>query len=139
MVVGCSDYSDDTAHVTAVLHGKSLQLSPAIQHKSVKQSLNLLGSCGYADLHPTNKLADPQKEPYLHFAFSGARDVELRVPTRLAPSGKIKVGLTEMVITLPLSSGIILVRSNHDILYFTKYYCKFATELEQPLAKAQKP
>jgi hypothetical protein len=61
------------------------------------------------------------------------------VPARLAPSGKIEVQLTDMVITLPLSSGIILVNSNQDTLYFAKFNCKIATELEKLVKEAINP
>jgi hypothetical protein len=99
----------------------------------------LLRSCGYANLHPTNNVADAEKRSHLHFTFAEPRHVEVHVGTSLAPEGKIGLDLTEVAITLPLSSGIILVRSNQDTLYFAKFDCKVASELEATLKKAQTP
>jgi hypothetical protein len=84
LVVGCTDSSEDTAHVTCITNEKSLQLSRATQRKLVKQSIALLQSCGYANLHSTNDWADIQKRPHLHFTFSEARKLEVRVVSSLS-------------------------------------------------------
>jgi hypothetical protein len=137
MVVGCTDHSNDTAHVTGVMNGKSLQLSDAIQHKLSDQSIALLQTCGYSDLNPTNNWADVQKGPHLHLAFPEALNLQLRAGH--APDGKVNVELTEMVITLPLVRGGIWVRSHQDTLYFAKFYCGISTEMDHTLATAQEP
>jgi hypothetical protein len=139
MVVSCTGSRDHTEHVTGFINGKPIVFAPAFQRKLVNQSISLLESCSYADFHFTNILATIQRKPYLHFTFSEPRVVGVRVPARLAPSGKIEVQLSDMVITLPLSSGIILVNSNQDTLYFAKFNCKIATELEKLVKEASNP
>jgi hypothetical protein len=44
-----------------------------------------------------------------------------------------------MAITLPLSSGGFWVSSNQGMMYFAKFDCKTAGELEKILKGAQEP
>ena len=131
--------AEDVAQVSAVVSGKQLQLSSSVQHKLVEVSLRLLATCGYSNLHSTNQLADVERQSHLHFTFSQPRNVEVRVATHITPAGKFNVELKEMAITLPLSSGGFWVSSNQGMMYFAKFDCKTAGELEKILKGAQEP
>ena len=136
-----SSNAGDTAHVSGKIDGKSLRLSGAMQHALAEESIRVLGSCTYANLHPTgdyaSTVAHAQDGSYLRIEFSEPRLVELRVRKKEVPSGKVTLKFREMVITLPLSSGAFLVQTGKETFYFAKFNCAVSQELEKTLKAAQ--
>ena len=142
LLAGWSSNASDTAQVNGMIDGKALRLSGPMQHELAEESVRVLKSCTFANLHPTGEyastIAHAQERSYLHIKFSERRSVELRVGKREVPSGKVNLKFREMVITLPLSSGAFLVRANKETFYFAKFDCPVSQELEKTLKEAQK-
>ena len=142
LLAGWSSNASNTAQVSGMIDGKALRLSGPMQHELAEESVRVLRSCTYANLHPTGEyastVAHAQERSYLHIEFSEPRSVELRVGKREVPSGKVNLKFREMVITLPLSSGAFLVRANKETFYFAKFDCPVSQELEKTLKEAQK-
>ncbi len=105
------------------------------QHELAEESVRVLKSCTYANLHPKGEyaatVAHAQERSYLHVAFSEPRVVELTVGKREVPSGKVNLKFREMVITLPLASGAFLVRADKETFYLAKFDCPLSQELEK--------
>src|ERR1039458_1580703 len=101
-MAGCATQPHNTVsekpQVSAVINGKQMELVPEVRARLVEKSVALLSSCVFSDLHPQENLAGALKQSHLRFTFSPPRKVEV-------PVEKITVGVSEMVITLPLSSG----------------------------------
>jgi len=139
---GWSSNASDTAQVSGMIDGKPLRLSGAMQHQLAEESVRVLRSCTYANLHPTGEyastIAHAQERSFLRIEFSKPRFVELGVGKREVPSGKVNLKFREMVITLPLSSGAFLVRANKETFYFAKFDCPISQQLEKTLKEAQK-
>jgi hypothetical protein len=134
--------ASDTSQVTGMIDEKPLRLSERMQHDVAEESVRVLRSCTYANLHPTEGyalvVAHAREGSYLHVTFSEPRFIELSVGKREVPSGKVSLQFREMVITLPLSSGAFLVRSNKETFYFAKFDCPLSQKLERTLEKARK-
>src|SRR5437660_3458563 len=107
LLAGWSSHASDTAEVSGMIDGKALRLSGPMQHKLAEESVRVLKSCTYANLHPTGEyastVAHAQEHSFLHIEFSEPRLVELSVGKREVPSGRVDLKFREMVITLPLS------------------------------------
>ena len=141
-LVGWSSNASDTAQVRGMIDGKALRLTGPMQRELAEESVRVLKSCTYANLHPTGEyastVAHAQERSYLLIEFSEPRSVALSVGKREVPSGKVNLKFREMVITLPLSSGAFLVRANKETFYFAKFDCPVSQELEKKLKEAQK-
>ena len=128
--------ADDTAQVSGVINGKQLQFSSEAKQKVITDSISLLASCSYSSLHDssTNKphFKDAVKQSHLTITFSKPQIVEV-------PLEKMKVEVKEMVITLPLSSGAVWVRSSSDTSYFAMFTPETFYKLEATLNEVQKP
>jgi hypothetical protein len=119
--------ADNTAKVTGILKNKPVEFLPDVREKLVDSSLRLLVTCGYFG---KKTWPDFEKEPHLHFTFPTPRRVtieELETPLEVQ----------EMVLTLPLTSGIFRVRSGEDGLYLSKFNCTVSDELQKILTEAQ--
>ena len=127
--------ADDTAQVSGVIDGKQLQISPEVRQNLITESISLLASCSYSSLHDssTNKphFKDAVKQSHLTITFSKPQIVEV-------PLEKMKVEVKEMVITLPLSSGAVWVRSDTDTSYFAMFTPDRFYKLEATLKEVQK-
>ena len=138
---GCSNASD-TAQVSGIIDGKALRLSASMQHELAKGSVRVLRSCTYANLHPSggyaSTVAHAREGSFLHVAFSEPQLVELSVGKREVPSGKVNLNVREIVITLPLSSGAVLVPADKETFYFAKFDCPVSQRLEAALKEAQR-
>jgi hypothetical protein len=141
-LTGCTESSDRTISVSGVVDGKPLTLTPSVQKRLAEETIDLLKSCHYANLHPTNQYegiaSHAMEQSHLHFTFSEPRRFQVHVPASLAPSGSLVIELIDMVITLPLSSGAILVHSNQETYYFAKWDCDASKKLEKTLERAVK-
>ena len=128
--------ADDTAQVSGVINGKQLQFSPEVRQKLIMESVSLLASSSYSSLHDssTNKLhfEDAAKQSHLTIIFSKPQTIEVQLE-------KMKVEVKEMVITLPLSSGDIWVRSGASTSYFAMFTPDASYKLEATLKEVQKP
>jgi hypothetical protein len=128
LLIGWSGYSSEAVQVRGMIDGKELRLSDDIQRKLAEESIGVLQSCTYANLHPTGEyastIAHAKDHSFLHVKFSKPRFVALSVGKREVPSGKVNLELREVVITLPLSSGAFLVRAGKETFYFAKFDCQ---------------
>jgi hypothetical protein len=127
----------ETTNITAVIKGKPLKFSPELRAEAVQKSVDLLSSCAYKDLHPKwgtpanpQSMADAQKDSHMRLVFSSPRKVEV-------PIEKVTVQVREMVISLPLNTAGIWVRTNDGVLYFAKFSHATAEELRTLLKKVQ--
>ena len=132
-MAGCATQPHNTVsekpQVSAVINGKQMELVPEVRARLVEKSVALLSSCVFSDLHPQENLAGALKQSHLRFTFSPPRKVEV-------PVEKITVGVSEMVITLPLSSGGIWVRADKGLMYFAKFKHSIVEELQKLLKEA---
>ena len=120
--------ADNTAEVTGLLKHKPVEFSPDVCDKLVDSSLRLLATCGYFG---KRTWPDFEKSPHLHFTFATPRRVkiqELEAPLQVQ----------EMVVTLPLTSGVFWVRSGDAGLYLSKFDCAVCSELQSILKEAQR-
>jgi hypothetical protein len=136
-VSACSHKTESS--VTAAIKGKAVEFSPEVRAHVVQKSVDLLSSCIYTDAKPKwgtpgepESMADAQKESHLRLVFSTPRKVEV-------PVEKVTVQVREMVITLPLMTGGIWVRTENGIIYFAKYDYTIEQELQKLLKEAQMP
>lgn len=127
--------AEDTMQVSGVIDGKQMQLVPEFRQKLTDDSIRLLASCCVSSLQDsstnTYKWPDVESQSHLTFHFTKALTVEL-------PITKVKVEVKDMVISLPLYSSVILVRSDHGTSYFTKFTPEAFYKLEATLKEAQK-
>ena len=131
--------AEDTKNVTAVIKGKSVEFSPEVRAQVVQKSVDLLSSCIHMDPKPIwgapgqpQTIADAQKESHLRLVYSSARIVEV-------PVEKVTVQVREMVITLPLNTGGIWVRTEDRVIYFAKFSHTTVEELQALLKGAEAP
>ena len=129
----------ETTNITAIIKGKRVQFSPDEHAQLVQKSLALLASCGYMEAKPKwgaptepKSIADAQKQSHLRLLFSSAHKVEI-------PPEKITVQVREMVISLPLATAGIWVRSDDGVQYFAMFDHTVCEELQKQLDKARKP
>src|SRR5258708_2484206 len=78
-----SSNASDTAQVSGIIDGKALRLSASMQHELAEESVRVLRSCTYANLHPAGEyastVAHAKERSYLQVAFSEPQLVELSV------------------------------------------------------------
>jgi hypothetical protein len=128
----------DPAQVGGIINGKPLpKLPPDVRQKLEEQSIKLLESCRFADLHSTNDVKRVHGPSFVHFIFANPVDVQEKVGKAVSPGGKVKLEIKDMVITLPLASGGIWVQSDQGTSYFAKFDHQIAQALEQLLKEAQ--
>jgi hypothetical protein len=131
--------AEDTTNVTAVIKGKSVEFSPEVRAQVVQKSVDLLSSCIHMNSKPKwgtgtqpQSIADAQKESHLRLVFSSARKVQV-------PAEKVTIQVREMVITLPLNTGGIWVRTENRVIYFAKFSHTTVEELQALLKGAEAP
>jgi len=125
-----------TTNVTAVVKGKPLEFSPAVRDQVIQKSVALLSSCAYVDPRPDwgapgqpQSIADAQKNSHLRFVFSNPCQVEV-------PIEKLTVQVREMVVSLPLVTAWIWVRTDEGVRYFAKFSHAVVEGLQPLLQKA---
>ena len=111
--------------------------SPEARAQVVQRSVDLLSSCGYTEPNPKwgapgqpQSMANAEKESHLRLVFSNPHKVEV-------PDEKTTVQVREMVISLPLTTGGIWVRSVDGVAYFAMFSHSTAEALQALLKKAQ--
>lgn len=132
LLVGCDARWDDDTHVGGSIEGRQLALSPRAQHRLANEALKVLETCSYHNLHPTGDyaaiLTNTLSQSHLEIRYAEPRTVNIH--------GRLTLEVREMVVRLPLSSGAFLVRSNRETLYFAKFDCPLAQEMEKTLREA---
>ena len=129
-----------TTNVTAVIKGKPVELNPDIRARVAQKAVGLLASCAYVNRNPKwgatptapKSMADAKKESHLHFDFTAPVKVEV-------PIEKVTVQVHEMVISLPLATAGIWVRTGDRVMYFAMFDHTAAEGLGKVLAEVQKP
>ena len=127
-----------TTNVTAVFKGKSLEFNLDARTQVAQKSVGLLASCGYVNpkpkwgVDPTKSMADAQRESHLRLVFSTPVKVEV-------PIEKVTVQVHEMVISLPLATAGIWVRTDDGVMYFAMFSHTAYEGLHKLLEQAQKP
>jgi hypothetical protein len=125
--------ADDTAQVMGFIHGKQLQLSPEAKQKLSTDSISLLASCAYMDAKPKwdaptgpKNISDVQKQSHLDVVFSYPVKVEV-------PIEKVTLQVREMMISLPLTTAGIWVRSGDGVQYFAMFDPAVCENLQKQL------
>jgi hypothetical protein len=129
----------DATNITAIIKGKHVEFSSGIRPQIVQRSVDLLASCAYMNAKPKwgaastepQSIADAEKQSHLHLVFSSPRMVEI-------PREKVTLQAHEIVISLPLTSAGIWVRTGDGIMYFAKFDHTAADDLQKLLDEAQK-
>jgi hypothetical protein len=130
----------DTTNVTAIIKGKPVNFSPDVRTQVVQKSVALLASCAYVNAKPKwgaaatepRSMADAQKQSHLHLVFSSPHNVEV-------PIEKVTLRVYEMVISLPLVTAGIWVRTDDGVMYFAMFDHIASEDLQKLLVKAQRP
>lgn len=129
----------ETTNVTAIIQGKRVAFSPDDHAQLVQKSFDLLASCSYRDAKPKwgapaqpQSIADAQKQSHLHLVFSSAHQVKI-------PTEKVTLPVRELVISLPLHTAGIWVRTADGVQYLAKFDHTVCAELQKQLDKARKP
>ena len=129
----------ETTNVTAIFNGRRVEFSPDAHAPLVQKSFDLLASCGYMEAKPKwgapaqpQSIADAQKQSHVHLVFSSAHKV--RIPTE-----KVTVEFREMVISLPLTTAGIWVRTDDGVQYFAMFDHTAAVEFQKQLDKGMRP
>lgn len=96
-------------------------------------------SCGYREAKPNwgapgepQTIADAEKRSHLHLVFSSAHEVEI-------PTEKVSLQVREMVISLPLTTAGIWVRTDDGVQYFAMFDHTACENLQKQLDRAEKP
>lgn len=128
----------DTTNVSATIKGKRMEFSSDNRAQIVQKSVDLLASCGFMEAKPKwgaaaepTSMADAQKQSHLHLVFSGPVKVEV-------PTEKVTVQVREMVISLPLATAGIWVRTKDGVMYFAMFDGTACNALQKLLNDAQK-
>jgi len=119
---------EHTPKITGILNNKPVEFPPEVQDKLVESSLRVLATCGYFG---TRAWPDFEKSPHLHFRFATPR--RIKIQEMEAP-----LQVQEMVVTLPLTSGVFWVRSGANGLYLSKFNCAATSEMQKILKEAQR-
>lgn len=129
----------ETTNVTAMIKGKRVEFSSDDRALLVQKSFDLLASCGYMDAKPKwgapsqpQSIADAQMQSHLHLVFSSAHKVKI-------PTEKVSLQVREIVISLPLNTAGIWVRTDDGVQYFAMFDHTVCGELQKQLDKARKP
>ena len=130
----------DTTNVTAVINGKRVQFRPDIGDQIAQKSVALLASCAYVNAKPKwgaggsepKSIEDAQKQSHLHLVFSSPVKVEV-------PVEKATVQVREIVVSLPLATAGIWVRTKDGVMYFAMFDGTARSGLQKLLDDAQKP
>ena len=129
----------ETTNVTAIIKGTRVKFSSDDHAQLVQKSFALLASCGYMDAKPKwgtpsqpQSIADAQKQSHLHLVFSSAHKVKI-------PTENVTLQVREIVISLPLNTAGIWVRTDNGVQYFAMFDHSVAEELQKELDKARKP
>jgi hypothetical protein len=128
----------DTTNVTAVIKGKGVAFSSDIRAQIVQRSIDLLASCAHVDAKPKwgapakpQSIEDAQKQSHLRLVFSSPVKVEV-------PIEKVTVQVREMVISLPLATAGIWVRTKDGVMYLAMFDAAARDGLQKLLDDAQK-
>ena len=131
----------ERTNITAIIKGKQVEFRSDIHAKAVQKSLELLASCGYMSAKPKwgagptepKSIAEVEKQSHLHLVFSSP--VKMMVPVE-----KVTLQAGEIVISLPLATAGIWVRTGDGVSYFAMFSNQVAVEeLQKLLDEAQKP
>jgi hypothetical protein len=129
----------DTTNFTATINAKRVEFNSDLRAQMIQKSVDLLASCACMDAKPKwgapaeqVSIAEAQKHSHLHLVFS--RPVKVEVPTE-----KVTLQVREMVISFPLVTAGIWVRTDEGVLYFAMFDHTACEALQQQLDKAVKP
>ncbi len=129
----------DSTNLTVTIAGKPVQFDLPANTPIVKAALELLASCAYLDAQPKwNTPPAPRSmdqalpQPHVQLVFSRAVNIEV-------PIEKVTVAAKEIVISLPLATAGIWVRSDAGIRYFAKFTPRAAANLQKALDQAHSP
>ena len=130
-----------TTNITAVIKGKQVEFRSDTRARAIQASLNLLASCAYMNAKPKwgasptepQSVAEVQKQSHLRLVFSS--QVKVEVPTE-----RVTLQTRDIVISLPLATAGIWVRTDHGVSYFAMFGDHVSyEELQKLLDQAQKP
>lgn len=129
----------DTTHVFVTIKGNRMEFSSDTRAQIVRRSVDLLASCGFMESKPKwgapaepQSMADVQKQSHLHLIFSSPRKVEV-------PTEKLTLQVRDLVISLPLTTAGIWVRTDDGISYFAMFDHTAAEQLQKSLNEARAP
>jgi hypothetical protein len=122
----------DTTNLTATIGGKRVKFNSEVRAQTIQKSVDLLASCTYVDASAEpGSIVEAQKQSHLHLVFSTPVKVEV-------PIVKVTLRVREMVITFPLETAGIWVRTDDGVFYLSKFDHAAGKALQQ-LDKAVKP
>ena len=121
---------EEQPQVSVIIDNKKIEFAAEVRAMLVEKAVELLSSCIHKDLKPEESLQDAAKESHLTVKFASPRKVEV-------PAEAITVQVQKMVITLPLNSGGIWVRTDKGVIYFAKFKHTIVEELEKLLKESK--
>jgi hypothetical protein len=92
----------------------------------------LLANCTFSHTASEGEWHEALRQSHLHFTFATPRTVTF-VPPLNATMKREKAEITEMIVTFPLGSGRVWVRSGDEYTWFAKWPCQESTRLCKPI------
>lgn len=135
-----SAMAEDAINLAGTIKGAKVAYTRNSRERIARKSVDLLASCIYMNPRPNwgaSSTAPPgienaRKQSHLDLVFSTPQKVEVAAE-------KVTLDVKELVITLPLNSGGIWVRTDDGVKYFAKFDCIVSHDLQKLLSEAQKP
>lgn len=129
----------DTNNVSVTMKRKRMEFSSDTRAQIAQRSVDLLTSCGFMEAKPKwgapaepQSMTDARKQAHLDLIFSSPRKVEV-------PTERVTLQVRELVITLPLTTAGIWVRTDDGISYFAMFDHPAAEQLQKLLGEAKAP
>lgn len=124
----------ELATVSATIQGARATFSSEQAGKITQGSVALLASCSYLNPKPRwgagptepQSLSDAKKQSHLHLAFSKPHKVEISTE-------KVTLQVRELVVTLPLNTAGIWVRTDDKVVYLAMFERTAAENLQKLL------
>jgi hypothetical protein len=134
--------SDDTAEKAGQVEVNGLiatrvKFKEEAKRKVAEAGLAMLTSCSYS--HHPNEGELPQWEDIFLDTYYKKCHIHIRFdkPRTIKTAASEKVEVSEMVIVLPLNSGVIWVRSGDKAKRFAKYSVEATLRIQELLKKAE--
>jgi hypothetical protein len=128
-LIGAPPDPTKVPNVVGVFDGKPIEFALDVRENVANAAIDLLRSCHHSDSTATkNGWDNALKKPHLRVTFAKPRSVDVLDET---------VEVPELVVTFPLSTGGLWVRSGDKVLYFAKYEYPTSQKLEAWLREAE--
>jgi hypothetical protein len=111
-VATVSRAADDPIKASGTLEGKKVQFPAKVAEEGMKATIDLLESCHSESVFDADELKKAEKGDHVRLMF--AKPITVTVVND-------KVEFSELVLSLPLNTGVFWLKSNGKVRRFSKY------------------